>query len=552
MKKHKKQNRLLFLTLCMCLVMAFMPVKVFATDFGITVNKVAVTNANADDVLGDDTVSYDAVKNTLTLKNAAIEAGFHTEAISSSKDDLTIILEGNNTIDSDWFGIISIAGTLTFKGEGTLTLSTENDAIRAAEIVVDGTTLNIQQTELCGLYATTDYDPDKGSVQIRNGSNIAFGCKDFAIYADGAAGALISGSSVTAIGEYNSNVIYAPGGPLSVTNSKVTVENTAQVASPTIWATGISISDNSEVSAKIGGEAPAIYSPTTLTVKASSLKGESPVGIWSDGAMRIEDSTIVTTCTGDPVTDSLHSMETISIKGNSNVLAIGGVMGNNGVIVSPSAGNKVDVKVGMKENGETGTKHFKDSPYTAAVTFASSDNEELKGYTYVHTQNHTHVYDQQVVSDSYKASNATCTEPAKYYTSCICGVSSVGTTLEETFTVGDATGHSFGTDWKFDNTSHWHECTTGDGARSEEADHTAGDWIVDKLATENEAGSRHKECTVCGYVMQTEPIAIDSSTIPQTGDPSDPWLWALLATAAPLGCAALVLARKGGCKKRHG
>lgn len=212
MKKHKKQNRLLFLTLCMCLVMAFMPVKVFAADFGITVNKVAVTNANADDVLGNGTVSYDAVKNTLTLKNAAIKAEFYSDAISSSKDELTIILEGNNTIVSDWYGIISTAGTLTFKGEGTLTLSTGNDAIRAAEIVVDGTTLNIQQTELCGLYATTDYDPDKGSVHIRNGSNITFDCKDFAMYADGAAGVLISGSSVTAKGEYNSNVIYAPEG----------------------------------------------------------------------------------------------------------------------------------------------------------------------------------------------------------------------------------------------------------------------------------------------------------------------------------------------------
>lgn len=579
MRKHKKQNWLLSLTLCMCLVMAFMPVTVFAADLGVTVNKVAVTNANADNVLGDGTVSYDAVKNTLTLKNATIDAEFHSEAISSSKEDLTIILEGNNNIVSDWYGIISTTGTLTFKGEGTLTLSTENDAIRAAEIVVDGTTLNIQQTELCGLYATTDYNSDKGSVSIRNGSNITFGCKDFAIYADGAAGILISESIVTAIGEYDNNVIYAPEVPLSVTNSKVTVENTAQATSPTIWATGISISDNSEVSAKIVGKAPAIYSPATLTVEASSLKAESPVaGVWSDMAMSIEDSTIETMCTDDPATNSLHSMDTISIKGNSNVLAIGGVMGKNGVIVSPSAGNKVDVKVGTKENGETGTKHFKASPYTAAVTFASSDNEELKEYTYVHIKNHTHVYDKQVVSDSYKASNATCTEPAKYYTSCVCGVSSAGTSLEGTFTVGEATGHSFGTDWKFDNTSHWHECTAGDGAKTDIAAHTAGGWIVDKPATENEAGRRHKECTVCKYVMQTEPIAvmlaakptatstadgiphtvtINSSTIPQTGDTSTPWSWLMLATATLLGCAgSWYVNRKKtnerGCKSSSG
>lgn len=41
----------------------------------------------------------------------------------------------------------------------------------------------------------------------------------------------------------------------------------------------------------------------------------------------------------------------------------------------------------------------------------------------------------------------------------------------------------------------------------EAAGHVAGDWIVDKDATVAEAGSRHKECTVCGTVVETETIA---------------------------------------------
>ena len=40
--------------------------------------------------------------------------------------------------------------------------------------------------------------------------------------------------------------------------------------------------------------------------------------------------------------------------------------------------------------------------------------------------------------------------------------------------------------------------------------HTPGDWIVDQAATSSEAGSKHRECTACGYTMQTE-------TIPATG-----------------------------------
>ena len=46
--------------------------------------------------------------------------------------------------------------------------------------------------------------------------------------------------------------------------------------------------------------------------------------------------------------------------------------------------------------------------------------------------------------------------------------------------------------------------------------HTAGEWIVDKEATAEEAGSKHKECTVCGHVM--EEAVIDKLT-PPTLDP---------------------------------
>ena len=50
-----------------------------------------------------------------------------------------------------------------------------------------------------------------------------------------------------------------------------------------------------------------------------------------------------------------------------------------------------------------------------------------------------HVFDQQIVSDTYKYRSATCTAPAKYYYSCECGAK--GTT---TFNNGEALGH----DWR--------------------------------------------------------------------------------------------------------
>ena len=97
--------------------------------------------------------------------------------------------------------------------------------------------------------------------------------------------------------------------------------------------------------------------------------------VWSEGAMKIDNSTVKTTCTGDYgyVTESLFSNDTLTIEGNSDVLIIGAIFGKNGVVISPTEGNKIDVKVGIKENGEEGTKHFKSSPYGETTTLDSYD-----------------------------------------------------------------------------------------------------------------------------------------------------------------------------------
>lgn len=71
--------------------------------------------------------------------------------------------------------------------------------------------------------------------------------------------------------------------------------------------------------------------------------------------------------------------------------------------------------------------------------------------------------------------------------------------------------HSYSDDWKFGTASHWKECSCGD--RAEMADHTAGDWIIDTAATATTEGTKHKECTVCHYVMET-------AVIPATGSGS--------------------------------
>lgn len=502
----RTRQKFLSILLTLCMVFVMVPMTVFAEEsYGIRVNNVPITDANASDVLEDGTVSYDAKTNTLTLEDAEISGDFSgSAAIYATKADLTIMLEGNNKITSGNYGIIHTIGTLTFKGEGRLTVNSDGDAVRAAEIIVDGTTLNMQTTDGCGLYSSTDYDKDKGSVSILNGASVTGDCKGFVVYADGTKGISISGSAATADVEYDGNVIYASGVPFSVTNSKVTVNNRAQTTYPAIWATEISISDNSEVTATVSGETNAVYTPTTLTVENSSLTAESPdISVWSNEAMEIDNGTVKTTCTGDYgyVTNSLHSEDTLTIEGNSDVLAIGGIWGTNGVIVSPAEGNKIDVKVGIKENGEEGTKHFKSSPYGETTTLDSYDL--LGGYTYVHIKNHIHVYDQQITDDRYKISGATCMEPAKYYKSCVCGAK--GT---ETFTNGNALGHS----WK-DPVWNWSEDNESAGVTficENDSTHTSQPEVsMEKQTTP-------ATCTEAGETVYTASVTFEGETYTDT------------------------------------
>ena len=118
--------------------------------------------------------------------------------------------------------------------------------------------------------------------------------------------------------------------------------------------------------------------------------------------------------------------------------------------------------------------------------------------------------------------------------------------------------HSYGTEWKYDDTNHWHECECG--AKTDIAAHSASEWIVDTAATETADGAKHKECTVCGAKRSEntvidklsdngstgntgsgnnntdKPGKDDSTKSPQTGDSSNliGWLAALFVSGGVL------------------
>lgn len=83
----------------------------------------------------------------------------------------------------------------------------------------------------------------------------------------------------------------------------------------------------------------------------------------------------------------------------------------------------------------------------------------------------------------------------------------------------DGHTHKYGTEWKYDETNHWHECEDG-----EKANITAHNfkWIIDKEATATEKGSKHEECTVCGYKKAAVDIPVTDFRNSSDDQPNKP------------------------------
>ena len=72
--------------------------------------------------------------------------------------------------------------------------------------------------------------------------------------------------------------------------------------------------------------------------------------------------------------------------------------------------------------------------------------------------------------------------------------------------------HTFGDEWKFDETNHWHECECGEKTAPEA--HTVDDWTVVKEADEKTEGLEKGVCSVCGYeTSRVIPPLIHEHTI---------------------------------------
>ena len=89
---------------------------------------------------------------------------------------------------------------------------------------------------------------------------------------------------------------------------------------------------------------------------------------------------------------------------------------------------------------------------------------------------HTHTYNQETVKPEALKTPADCTNDAVYIKSCSCGAISTTDTFAA---MGTALGHAYGSDWKYDSTNHWHECSRCHDKKDEAAHDYGSDNVCD-------------------------------------------------------------------------
>lgn len=477
---------------------------------GVVVFPISELTVNGVDILTapDNTVScgggkaiYDPSSNTLTLDNVQIVyqqyENDNTQGSIQFDGDLNINLIGENSITSACGGIYSKnGGTLTITGD-KLTVDSVYYGIAklsGGNVTIDGAKLDID-VEKKTPFSSNGLKAE-GTLSILNGAYVeAIGEIDTPCVGNNSV--VISDSTVYAHAESTAgDSAIVSDGNISISNSTVDAKSCNAYGSPTIIAGNdlmgsngdISISDNSMVTIYSDKGNAAYTMLGNIVIRDSEVKADAySVALVSTNDITISNSTVYA---GSEKSWGIWAMKDLLLEGTPDVTSIGGIDGDDSFILIPADGQLIDVWIGDSEDNAS---RYGDAPLSEKTSIT-------KNGRYFHSKLHIHTFDQQVASDYYKASDATCTESAFYYKSCICG--ETGT---ETFKDGAPNGHVLTKTEAKDptctekgNTAYW-TCANCHKYFSDEngvAEISLSDTVIEEIGHRFEGGS----CTVCGTV----------------------------------------------------
>ena len=302
---------------------------------------------------------------------------------------------------------------------------------------------------------------------------------------------------------------WSVGGVEKAAGDKITV--TANTTVTAIWE-NIPVVTYTVSFAANGGtgtmaDVTGISGEYTLPANGFTAPAGKQFKAWSVGGVEKAAGDKITVTTNTTVTAVWEAVEyNVTVTGGTASVGAGTPItkATMGTTVTLTAGAAPSGKVFDKWEVVSGGITLADAN-SATTTFTMPASAVSVKATYKNAP-HTHTYNQETVKPEALKTPADCTSNAVYFKSCSCGAIS---TTDTFVAMNTALHHAYGSDWKYDSTNHWHECSRCHDKKNEAA-HTASDWIIDTPATATTAGTKHKECTVCHRVLETQ-------TIPSTG-----------------------------------
>ena len=324
-----KTRKLMGLAAALAFAMVMLPASAFAdtTQYDLFVNGEQFTSEKLTIECGEGTATYDPATHTLTLNNASIAntAGYGGIA-SNLTGDLTIALQGNNSITFDDNMGIMAAGNVEITGPGNLAIyvagETKDGLSVAGDVSVRGTSLSVNAPGGIGIASD-------GTVSLDNAQ-----VTSAALYA-----------GIDAI-----NLIIENGSVVDISAAEDSCN--AAFISPRNGATGGNIRiSNSNVMAK--SVFPGLFAGDNLTISGASVQSTSiaDAALWAKGDLTIGDNTHVTLdgkypsgCNGN---FTVYAAE-IDAK-NTNVENIPAIFDN------PTIGNDFDLTYAVAVDSEGAT-----------------------------------------------------------------------------------------------------------------------------------------------------------------------------------------------------
>ena len=303
----------------------------------------------------------------------------------------------------------------------------------------------------------------------------------------------------------------------------------------------LTISDTVEIEGNSAANGGGVYlNSVNLTVTGGSIINNNATG--SGGGVYFNGSTFnvfgAVNITGNVVGGSPNN---IYLPAGKTIAVAGKLTGSNQIGVTtenlPNDSNCVRIASGNTNNADPNKFQYENEGAIAVSAVVSGGTASLVACKHnwsdawaSDTHQHWHVcsicngkndvsghtYDQKKTEEIYKVSDATCTSPALYYMSCVCGAKGA-----DTFESGDKNPdkHSGALgDWQSDEDKHWKEYPCCHVRMDEESHH----WDEGKIttaATCTAAGVKTFTCSGCNRTKTETLAALEHNY----GDPSYVW-----------------------------